>query len=128
MSIWLFILCAVLIVILLVALSAAVVYQSRLAVCGSGKNPWCFKDWQCLNPEIGTPYVVNTPQTLRDNCSPITAERAAALNAQGKRNIAPGPDCPTCANCPRVLTDCPAYKAGDIDWTTCVPAVGYTPL
>lgn len=124
MSVAVFIICCVLVMILAITLSGAIIYNGRRSECGRQTNPWCYSDWQCLNTDTGTPYPVNSVARMMGNCSPITAERAASLNADGKRNIYPG-NVPACN--PAQPDTCPQYMKGDVDWTTCQPAQGWNP-
>lgn len=119
-----------LIVIFVVLVTPAIVYQVELNSSNTAKNPWCYVDWKCFKK--GKEEVVNSVKTIIDSCTPITAERAAELNTQNKKNINPSVGNSAYAACkaglnksPSDTSACPAYAKGDIDWTECVPAKCY---
>ncbi len=102
--------CCVLIVVFAITVTAAIIYQTRLNMCNTAKNPWCYKDWKCLKPVsidvVGVPEVIDSVQTLINKCTPMfddpTAtipdagtQRVNRLNAAGCRNIFPNPSVET---------------------------------
>ena len=138
MRLGLFITVCILIFVMVIIATGATVYQYRNDICFSNRNPWCYLDWNC-DDNAGNPVPKTTIQTINQQCSPITADRAAALNARGCSNVYPGSNFPFCfpstalgdGNChPATQTPsggtvtCPAYGQGDIDWTTCTGAGG----
>lgn len=118
---------AILILLFVIGSTGALIFQERFVKCKEFKQKWCYLDWKCLST-AGTEISANSISPLIANCSPISAEKAAALNAAGKRNIYPGSLCANCALCTHIDTDqnCPPYTEGSIDWTRCTPAVGCT--
>lgn len=129
--------CCILIVIFIVSITAAIVYQVRLGTCRTARNPWCYTDWKCLTSNVngdGEPYVVDSVSTIISRCTPmfddINASDPAAgtarvnrLNAAGCRNTGYIGDDPQWSHCtPRIINP----TTGETDPERCLGAISST--
>jgi hypothetical protein len=66
MLLGLYILCWILIVLIIICSSIAIIYQKQQLECLNTTNPWCYRDWYCLNPTLDNPNTEN-PFEIEDN-------------------------------------------------------------